>query len=143
MSIPADERTLGELVATATKDMSQLVHKEIQLAKTELKEEAVRAGKGLGLVGASAALGLPAALMLLTACALGIDELGLATVWGFVVMGGFCLLLAGALAGLGAKKMVKVRPPERTIQTVRSDLEWARHPTVTRNPDLLGNRTSR
>lgn len=143
MSIPADERTLGELVATATKDLSQLVHKEIQLAKTELKEEAVRAGKGFGLLGMAAAMALPAALMLLTACALGIDDIGLATVWGFVVMGGFCLLLAGGLAALGAKKMVKVRPPERTIQTVRGDIEWARHPTVTRNPDLMGNRTSR
>ena len=134
MSSPLQEQSLGELVANATRDLSQLIHKEIQLAKTELREEAVRAGKGVSLLVVAGAMALPATLMLITACALGISYLGVSTAWGFFIMGGFILLVAGALAGLGAKKMVKVRPPERTIQTVREDIEWARHPTV--SPDV-------
>ena len=134
MSSPLQEQSLGELVANATRDLSQLIHKEIQLAKTELREEAVRAGKGVSLLVVAGAMALPATLMLITACALGISYLGVGTAWGFFIMGGFILLVAGALAALGAKKMVKVRPPERTIQTVREDIEWARHPTV--SPDV-------
>jgi len=59
---------------------------------------------------------------------------------GFLCMGGFLGLMALGLAGLGAKKMVKVRPPERTIQTVRQDLEWARHPTVAPAPETMPER---
>lgn len=140
MTPPLEEQTLGALVAGASRDLSQLIHKEIELAKTELREEAMRAGKGIGLLGAAAAMALPAALLLLTACALGISYLGISLALGFVVMGGLLGVLALGLAGLGAKKMVKVRPPERTIKTVREDIEWARHPTVAPAPEKMPER---
>ncbi len=129
-----DERSLGELVASMTRDMSTLVHKEIELAKAEMREEAVRAGKSAGLLGVAAAFGLPAFLMLLTACALGISYLGTSQAIGFMVMGllvgGIALLCAAA----AARKLTKMKPPERTIQTVKDDIAWARHPTVAPDP---------
>ena len=36
----AEERTIGQLVADATKDLSDLVRHEIALAKSELKRDA-------------------------------------------------------------------------------------------------------
>ena len=41
---PVDEQSLGELVATATRDLSALIHQEIELAKAELAEQAKKAG---------------------------------------------------------------------------------------------------
>lgn len=137
MTTPSEERTLGELVATASRDLSTLIHKEVELAKAELRAEAMRAGKSAGLLGASAALGLPAMLLLTTAAALAIATAGLDYWVGFVCIGGFLALMALGLAGLGVKKMTAVRPPERTIRTVRDDLEWARHPTVAPQPEAM------
>ena len=140
MTPPLEEQSLGTLVAGATRDLSQLIHKEIELAKTELREEAMRAGKGIGLLGAAGAMALPATLLLLTACALGISYLGVSLAIGFLCMGGILGVMAVGLAGLGVKKMVKVRPPERTIKTVRQDIEWARHPSVAPAPDKMPER---
>jgi hypothetical protein len=36
---PGTERTLGQLVASATAEMSALVHDEIALAKAELRQD--------------------------------------------------------------------------------------------------------
>src|SRR5205085_9892175 len=45
------EPSLGELIGNITEDMSLLMRKEIALAKAELREEAVKAGKGAGMFG--------------------------------------------------------------------------------------------
>ena len=44
-----DEPTVGQLVANASKDLSNLVRSELELAKTELKKTAVAAGTGAGM----------------------------------------------------------------------------------------------
>jgi hypothetical protein len=46
-----EDKSLGELVATATRDLSLLVHQEIALAKAEIKQDVAAAGKGAGLFG--------------------------------------------------------------------------------------------
>ena len=52
------ERTLGQLVADATADISTIVRSEIALAKAEITGEAKIAGKGAGLLGGAAFVGL-------------------------------------------------------------------------------------
>ena len=46
-----EDKSLGELVATATRDLSLLLHQEVELAKAELKQDISAAGKGAGLFG--------------------------------------------------------------------------------------------
>ena len=50
---PTSEASLGELLSRMSQDMSTLFRKEVELAKFEVKEEAVKAGKGAGLLGGS------------------------------------------------------------------------------------------
>ena len=52
------ERTLGQLVADATHDLSTIVRSEIELAKTEITTEAKTAGKSAAMFGAAAFVGL-------------------------------------------------------------------------------------
>jgi hypothetical protein len=135
--VTAHEQSLGELVATATRDLSLLVHKEVELAKTEIGEEVKRAGIGAGFLGGAGFIGLFALTFLSVAGALGISDGADLPLWaGFVCIGGGYGALAGLLGMLGLAKVVKIRPPERTIRTVRDDLEWARHPTVAPDPQL-------
>ncbi|MDQ1537326.1 MAG: hypothetical protein QOE58_1719, partial [Actinomycetota bacterium] len=43
------ERTLGQLVADATADISSIVRSEVALAKSEIAADAKRAGAGIGM----------------------------------------------------------------------------------------------
>jgi hypothetical protein len=131
-----NEQSLGELVATMTRDMSVLVHKEVELAKAELVQEVKRAGLGIGLLGGSGFFGYFGLLFLSIAAAFGISALGVSLGIGFVCVAAGYLGLAGMAGLLGLRKMVKVSPPERTIRTVRDDLAWMRHPTVAPDPEL-------
>ena len=126
----APERSLGELVQLATQDLSLLVSQEIALAKAEIKREVSAAGKGAGLFGGAGFTGLLALVFLSIALAFAIGKpttLGV----GFLVVGLLYLLAAVVLALTGKKKLSQVGPPEKTIETLKDDAAWVRHPTRT------------
>jgi hypothetical protein len=125
----ASEKSLGELVATATKDLSLLVSQEVALAKAELKKEVAHAGKGAGMLGGAGFLGLFALIFLSISLAYAISWFGIGLGWGFFIVGMLYLVVAGVLALLGKKQLGKVGPPEKTIATVKDDVAWAKHPT--------------
>lgn len=123
------EATLGQLVAHATQDLSQLLRQEVALAKVELKKEAVSAGKGAGMLGGAGFTGLFALIFLSIASAYGISDLGIPLGAGFLVVGLLYLVVAAVLGLLGKKNLSKVGPPKMTIETVKDDVAWAKHPT--------------
>ena len=126
----APERSLGELVALATQDLSLLVSQEIALAKAEIKREVSAAGKGAGLFGGAGFTGLLALVFLSIALAFAIGKpttLGI----GFLVVGLLYLLAAVVLALTGKKKLSQVGPPAKTIETLKDDAAWVKHPTRT------------
>lgn len=126
----APERSLGELVQLATQDLSLLVSQEIALAKAEIKREVSAAGKGAGLFGGAGFTGLLALVFLSIALAFAIGKpttLGV----GFLVVGLLYLLAAVVLALTGKKKLSQVGPPEKTIETLKDDAAWVKHPTRT------------
>lgn len=126
-----DDRSLGELVAAATKDLSTLVHKEVELAKAEIKKDVAAAGKGAGLFGGAGVSGLFALVFLSIAAAYGISWLGIGLGWGFFIVGLVYLVAAAVLGLSGKKKISQVGPPEKTIETVKDDIAWAKNPTST------------
>lgn len=131
MSAPTQDRqemAIGQLVAKATADVSLLLRQEVALAKLELKKDAVAAGKGAGLLGAAAALSLFAGLFLSIALAYALGRIfNLGS--GFLLVGVLYLLLAAVLGFVGYKSLKKVGPPTKTIETVKDDIAWAKHPT--------------
>ncbi len=127
---PTQDKSLGELVATATQDLSLLVHQEIALAKAEIKRDVTAAGKGAGMFGGAGFTGLFALLFLSVALAFALGRpttLGV----GFLLVGVLYALAAAVLALSGKKQLAKVGPPEKTIESVKDDLAWAKHPTRT------------
>jgi hypothetical protein len=113
------DRTLGQLVAAATADLSALVHDEIALAKAELKQDAKRAGIGGGAIAGAAVLALFALPVLSFAAAYGIHNLGMGLAWSFLIVGGAYLLLALLLGLLAKAKFKKVKPPEKSIASAK------------------------
>jgi uncharacterized membrane protein YqjE len=121
-----DEASFGELFGRLTGEMSDLLRGEMELARVELKEEAAKAGKAGGMLGAAAAIGYVALILLAFAAAWGLAEV-IATGWAFLVVGVVVAVIAGALAMTGRKKMREVNPvPEQTIENLKEDARWAR-----------------
>ncbi len=114
------ERTLGQLVAQATEDVSSIVRSEIDLAKLELKADAQRAGKGAGMFGAAGLLALYALGLLFFAAAYGIVAAGLAPWLAFLIIGVVLLIICGILALIGKSALGKVQgKPQRTIKNAQ------------------------
>jgi hypothetical protein len=123
------DASLGELVATATRDLSSLVRQEVALAKVELKREVAAAGKGAGMLGGAGFAGVLGLLFLSVAAAYALGRVvPLGT--GFLIVGAAYVLVAGVLALMGKKSLGRMGPPTRTIETLKDDAAWAKHPTV-------------
>jgi hypothetical protein len=110
--------TIGRLVTDASRDISSLITKEIQLAKSELKVSVRAGGLGIGLFAASAFVAVLAIIMLSVAIAYLINwnGKGLDLHWAFLIVFAFYLLVAGLLAFIGLRKVKQVRPPDKAIQ---------------------------
>lgn len=133
---PIEDRSLGELVATVSRDLSLLIHQEVALAKAELATEGKRLGLAAGFLGGAGVTGLLAGVFLSIAAAFGLGALGIGLGYGFLCVGVAYLLIAGMFGTLGVVKAIKVGKPERTIRTVSDSLAWARHPTVSPDREL-------
>jgi uncharacterized membrane protein YqjE len=109
--------TIGRLVSDATRDISTLINKEIQLAKTELQVSIKTGGLGIGLFVGAAFFALMSLIMLSIAIAFLINWQGegLALQWAFLIVFGFYLLLAALLGYVGLRKVRKIRGPEKAI----------------------------
>lgn len=113
--------TIGRLVADASRDISTLVSKEIELAKSELKVSVKAGGLGLGLFAAAGFLLVLAVIMLSVAFAYFINwnGSGLGLQWAFLIVFAFYLLLAALMVFVGVKKVKQVGPPEKAIEQGR------------------------
>lgn len=110
--------TIGRLVTDASRDISGLVRKEIELAKSELKISAKAGGIGIGLFAGAAFVAVLAIIMLSVAIAYFIhwNGAGLSLHWAFLIVFGFYLLVAALLGYLGVRSVKKVKAPERAIE---------------------------
>ncbi len=112
-----DEPTIGRLVHDASRDVSSLVKKEIQLAKSELRLSVKAGGLGIGLFAAAGFLLVLAVIMfsIFLAYLIHWNGDGLALQWAYLIVFGGYVALAGLLAFLGIRSVKKVRGPERAI----------------------------
>lgn len=120
------ERTLGQLVADATRDMSDIVRAEVALAKAELSYDITNGAVAGGLFGAASYLGLLASVTAVITAGYALTEAGLPTWAGFLVITAVLLLVAGILALIGRSRIHKIGPPERTIRSARETIATVR-----------------
>jgi H+/Cl- antiporter ClcA len=112
-----DEPTIGRLVHDASRDISSLVKKEIQLAKSELRVSVKAGGVGIGLFAGAAFILLLAIIMfsIFLAYLINWNGEGLDLHWAFLCVFGLYVLVAALLAFLGIRSVKRVRAPERAI----------------------------
>jgi hypothetical protein len=122
--IPAEERSISELLQQLTEQTTRLAQKEIELAKAEMAAKGKRLGIG---AGAFSGAGLIALFALGAATAAAI--LGLSTAledWLSALIVAFAyLLVAGVLALIGRSKVQAATPPvpEQAAESIKKDVE--------------------
>ena len=116
----------GQLAAEVAKDLSTLVRQEIALARAELQQEAKTAGVAAGALGGAGFAGYFVLVFLSLGLMWGLDAwmpLG----WAAVLMAGVWAVIAAVFAAVGRSRLKRFNPkPERTIETVKEDVQWAK-----------------
>ena len=126
---PRTDESIGNLISQVAGDVSTLFRQEVALAKAELKEEAVKAGKAGGMLAGAGFAGYMVAVLLSLALvfALGaIMPLG----WAALIVAVVWAVVGGVLYAVGRKRMKNVDPvPRQTVETLREDAQWVRDRT--------------
>ncbi|WP_042407492.1 phage holin family protein [Streptacidiphilus carbonis] len=121
------DRSVGQLFAAATADLSALVHDEIALAKKEIKKDLIRGAAGGGAAAIAAVTALASIPVLSFAAAYGIHDLlgssGVTFGWSLTIVGVVYLLIAALLGFLAYRAITKVSPPERTIASTKATVD--------------------
>jgi uncharacterized membrane protein YqjE len=120
-------RGVIDLARVAVDDVIRLVQQEIQLAKVEVKELISTNVKAAIMLSIAAVCGLFFFIMLLVTIALIIPAHALVAGIETII---FLILLV--VFGLMGKSMLKIGPPQKTMESLKEDAEWARH-RLTRN----------
>jgi uncharacterized membrane protein YqjE len=120
------DKSLGDLFGELSSEFVDLIQTQLQLAKTELRDEARQAGRTAGIFGAAGVAGYMALLLLSFAVAWG-----LATVmnpgWAFLIVGVLYAIGAAILYFQGRERARHVKlVPEQTAESVKEDVQWAR-----------------
>lgn len=123
------DRSVGELLSAVTSDVQTLFRQEVELAKTEIREEATKAGKAAGMYGGAGFAGYMTLLFLSLAAVLGLANV-MDAGWSALIVTAVWAVVAAVLYQRGRTQMRTVSPkPDRTVETMKENAEWARHPT--------------
>jgi len=120
------DQSLGDLVALAAKDVSQLLRYEIDLAKVELRGDLRRVGLAGALGGVAAFVGCLILVLLCFAFAYGLVALGISTWAAFLIVAGACVLLVGLAAGIVLLNLRHLSGLRRTRKSVTEGIGMLR-----------------
>ena len=119
-------RSIGDIIGDISKDLSTLVRQEMDLARSELKQEVGKLGKGAGMYGGAGASGLLALFFVSLALTYLLDN------WIPVELAAFIVALlwgiAAAVLAARGRKEIKEADPQLPVtqQTLKEDVQWAR-----------------
>jgi predicted transcriptional regulator len=123
----AVERTIGQLVADATHDISSIMRSEVALAKAEIRADAQKAGLGAGMFAAAGTLAFLALILLLISAAYGLVAAGLAPWLAFLIVAAVLLVVGAILVLVGKRSIDGVKgKPERAIKSTQDTIAAVR-----------------
>jgi len=115
-------RAMTDLLA----DVSDLVQKEVRLARTELSEKISAKLQGSGWMAAAGVLALIALLLLVEAAVFAIASYGLALYWACLLVAGIIAAAAAAVFYHGRSLAEQELVPTRSVRQIKQDIEIAK-----------------
>ena len=123
------ETSIGEMIGNISNHLSQLFRQEVELAKAELKQEASKAGKAAGMLGAAGFAGYMVIVLLSFALVFALSNV-MDPGWAALIVAVIWAIIAAVLYANGRKKLKNVDPvPRRTVDTIKEDAQWLKNPT--------------
>jgi Putative Actinobacterial Holin-X, holin superfamily III len=113
------DASVGDLVGGVAQDLSTLMRQELALAKAEIKQEAVKAGRGAGMLGAAGFAGYMMLLFASIAAWWGLAEV-MASGWAALIVTAVWAVIGAVLYVLGRQRLREVNlVPGQTAETVK------------------------
>jgi hypothetical protein len=123
------ETSIGDLIGNISNDLSQLFRQEVELAKAEVKQEASKAGKAAGMLGAAGFAGYLTVVLLSFALVFALSNV-MDAGWAALIVAVIWGIIGAVLYANGRKKLKTVDPvPHRTVDTIKEDASWLKNPT--------------
>ena len=121
-----ENKPLGDLFGDLAGEVSELVKKEVALAKLEIGQKAKYVGKNVGYLVVGGAVAYAAMLAVIAAIVMLLDKVmpdwGAALLVGIVVGAVGWLLISKARAALEATDVT----PQQTVETLKEDAAWVK-----------------
>ena len=117
-------RSTPGLVSDVLTHVSNLVRKEVDLARTEVSENVTRAGVAIGLLVGALVIALVALNVLAAALVAALTAMGLDAGWAAIIVGGVLAIIAFAMVAKGLNDLkLSSLAPTRTAKNVQRDAE--------------------
>ena len=122
-----EDRSVPELMRELSRQTSDLVSKEMELAKAELRIKGKAAGVGAGAFGAAGLVAL-FGVGAVTACLILALDTAVAGWLAALIVAVLYFAVAGAAALLGRGKVKQATPPapEQAIESTKEDVRWTK-----------------
>jgi uncharacterized membrane protein YqjE len=119
--LPKEERTISQLFTELTKESSDLVRQEVQLAKAEMSEKVSQAGSAMAMLAAGALVAFAGLLALVATLIIALN--GVMQTWlAALIVGSLVVIIGVALLQKGRNDLkAKNLVPRRTTESLRRD----------------------
>jgi len=107
-------------------NIQEIFRSEFKLAKTEISEQAAKAAKSGAPLGSGIVLALYALGFILLAIVYAL-EMVVAAWLAALIVGAGVALVAAILISIGRKRLQQVRVPQKTIVSVKENVQWAKN----------------
>ena len=127
-SAAANQASMGELFRDLASDLSELTHKEIQLAQTEIMEKVSHASKAVISMVAGGLLAYAGLLVLLSAIALALTTFLNLDPWlSFLIVGAVVIIVGLITLQSGRSALQKTNiTPEKTVDSLKENAAWVK-----------------
>jgi len=124
------EPSLGQLFGDLGRQLSTLIHQEVDLARTELSAKVGSTARDGALIAIGGALVYAALLVLLATAILGLIDTGLDPWLAALIVGVIVGVIGVTCMIVGRNRLASADlAPTRTIETLKDDAEWAKERT--------------
>lgn len=129
-----EDPSFRTLISNLTKDVTSLVRQEVELAKAETSQKASRTMAAIASIALAGAILLSGFLVLLVAAVDGLGNFLPAdtTPWlSALIVGAIVIIIGLIMLQSGRKKLQQQNlTPQRTVESLRSDREFAKQHTA-------------
>ncbi len=125
MAYTPDARSLGDLFADLTREITTLVRNEMALARTEMSANLSRVLRHVGAIAAGGVVALAGVFTLAAFLVLVLIQAGMPA-WASALVVGIALAAVGAMVAMRAIAALRQEnlAPTETIQTLKETTAW-------------------